>query len=243
MRSCDSSGNMRRKNGSLPNGLTWRRCAACTLTTEGVTRLSIGASDGIGWPSTAAGSAATAGAGRALAAAGSVADAGACSASRMAVAANPPNAAAAARTSRVGAGRMGGGVCVDVSVTGGDYVTWAPGNGRARAGPGRAAPRRSAARRPVRSVGPAARGHLNRDLPGTRPRSIAAWPGGPHGKVDFANRGADLGPARHKMLGSAGPARPKQWGLGKKPGKTRIPGDRGDRAVTTQRRNTGTLEP
>src|SRR5690606_41641001 len=45
------------------------------------------------------------------------------------------------------------------------------------------------------------------------------------------------------MLGSAGPARPKQWGLGKKPGKTRIPGDRGDRAVTTQRRNTGTLEP
>src|SRR5690606_4941134 len=109
MRSCDSSGNMRRKNGSLPNGLTWRRCAACTLTTEGVTRWSIGASDGIGWPSTAAGSAATAGAGRALAAAGSVADAGACSASRMAGAANPPNAAAAGRAGRGGAGRVGGG--------------------------------------------------------------------------------------------------------------------------------------
>jgi hypothetical protein len=97
---------MRRKKGSLPNGLTWRRCAACTLTTEGVTRCSIGASDGIGWPSSAIGRAATIG--TACAVAGSAARAGDCTASRMAVAANPPNAAAAASTSRVGAGRMVG---------------------------------------------------------------------------------------------------------------------------------------
>ena len=53
---------MRRNIGSLANGLLTRtRCWLCTLTTAGITRCSIGASDGSGWPPTAAGSAAIAG--------------------------------------------------------------------------------------------------------------------------------------------------------------------------------------
>src|SRR3546814_10359554 len=47
-----SSGNMRRKNGSLPNGLTRTTCRVRTLTTAGVTFSSIGASEGSGWPAT-----------------------------------------------------------------------------------------------------------------------------------------------------------------------------------------------
>ena len=98
MRSCDSSGNIRRNIGSLENGLTRTRCLACTLTTAGVTRASIGASEGIAWPPTEAGSAAAIGT---VAAVAGVACAGACTVSRIAVAAKPPNAAARDRASRV----------------------------------------------------------------------------------------------------------------------------------------------
>ncbi len=99
MRSCGTFGNMRRKNGSLANGLLTRtRCLACTLTTAGVTRCSIGASDGMAWPSTAAGRAATVGSAAGIAGA---ACAGGSRASCSAVAAKPPNAAAAVRASKV----------------------------------------------------------------------------------------------------------------------------------------------
>src|SRR5690606_31106938 len=100
IRSWVSSGNIRRKNGSLPNGLTRTRCLVCTLTTAGSTRLSIGARVGTGWPSTADGSAAAAGTDTAGGAAGA-AFAGCSRASRTAVAAKPPNAAARDRASRV----------------------------------------------------------------------------------------------------------------------------------------------
>src|SRR3546814_5687035 len=56
-----SSGNMRRKNGSLPNGLTRTTCRVRTLTTAGVTFSSIGASEGSGWPATVVGRAEMAG--------------------------------------------------------------------------------------------------------------------------------------------------------------------------------------
>ena len=80
-----------------PHGL-----AAVHADHRRVTCLSIGASDGTGWPPTAAGSVAATG----MAAAG-IACAGCWKVSWMAVAANPPNAAAAVRASRVGSGRIG----------------------------------------------------------------------------------------------------------------------------------------
>lgn len=53
----------RRKKGSSKNGLvrTWTRVRVCTLTTAGITSSRTGASDGIGSPPTAAGSAASTG--------------------------------------------------------------------------------------------------------------------------------------------------------------------------------------
>ena len=53
------SGNRRRKNGSLKNGLRTRTtCLVLMLTTAGMVFCSIGASDGTGVPSTTGGSAA-----------------------------------------------------------------------------------------------------------------------------------------------------------------------------------------
>ena len=96
----------RRKIGSSPNGpsglATRTVCRLYTLTTAGVTRLSMGASEGSACPSTAVGRAAAAGT---AAAAAGAALAGFCSRSFRPVAANPPNAAAADRAIRVGNGR------------------------------------------------------------------------------------------------------------------------------------------
>ena len=99
MRSCGMP-NIRRNTGSSPNGvLTRTRCLLVTLTTAGSTRLSIGASDGTGTPLTAVGSAAAAGT---VAAPGvGCAPTGASSSRFRPVAANPPNAAAMLRASRV----------------------------------------------------------------------------------------------------------------------------------------------
>lgn len=97
---------MRRNTGSSPNGpsglATRTVCRLYTLTTAGVTRLSIGASDGSTWPSTAVGNAAAAGT---AAAALGAARAGFWNRSLRPVAAKPPNAAAADRAIRVGNGR------------------------------------------------------------------------------------------------------------------------------------------
>ena len=80
---------------------TRTRCSVLTLTTAGSTRLSIGASDGIGVPLTTFGSAAAAGTVAAVAGGAGSAAAGRSSISCMPVAANPPNAAAALSASRV----------------------------------------------------------------------------------------------------------------------------------------------
>ena len=99
MRSCGMP-NIRRNTGSSPNGVFTRtRCLLVTLTTAGSTRFSIGASDGTGTPLTAVGRAAAAGTVAALA--GGCASAGASSIKFRPVAANPPNAAAAVRASKV----------------------------------------------------------------------------------------------------------------------------------------------
>jgi hypothetical protein len=101
MRSCGMSGNRRRKNGSLKNGLRTRTtCLVLMLTTAGIAFCSIGASDGTGVPSTTGGNAASVGTAIGVAASARL--------SRMwsiAVAAKPPNAAAKDRASRVGSGR------------------------------------------------------------------------------------------------------------------------------------------
>ncbi|MNV28791.1 hypothetical protein D3C71_1199940 [compost metagenome] len=103
MRSCGTSGNSRRKKGSLKYGLRTRTtCLVLTLTTAGIARSSIGASEGTACPATEAGSAAVA---------GITSDAGAASArlsrcTLMAEATKPPKAAASASVSRVGSGRM-----------------------------------------------------------------------------------------------------------------------------------------
>ena len=63
-RSRGTSGTLknRRKKGSSSNGLLiLTRVCVYTLTTEGVTSCNTGASEGKGWPSTDAGSAAFAG--------------------------------------------------------------------------------------------------------------------------------------------------------------------------------------
>ena len=104
IRSCGMLGNMRRKNGSLANGLLIRtRCLLCTLTTAGSTFCSIGASDGTGVPATALGSAAAAGSVAAMAGTSARASRQGCC---RAVAAKPPNAAAATRAKTSGAGRI-----------------------------------------------------------------------------------------------------------------------------------------
>jgi hypothetical protein len=91
---------IRRNTGSSPNGVFTRtRCLVCTLTTAGVTFFSIGASEGIAWPSTALGSAATIGA----ATGADAARAGVCRVSRTQVAAKPPKVAAAVRAISSGA--------------------------------------------------------------------------------------------------------------------------------------------
>lgn len=90
----------------MKNGLRTRTtCLVLTLTTAGIACCSIGASDGTGWPATAAGNAAVVGRVKAALLCG-VAWARLSSQALMPVAANPPKAAASERVSKVGSGRM-----------------------------------------------------------------------------------------------------------------------------------------